>query len=105
VLSLPPGEYGRKAEKGESLNSSVQLGKDLAYLVGALRDGSVFYNRASRNYTIVWYEKSHRWLEDSIAKRVKKTFGKNACVSEYKPGQFRARFYSMEALEVFKSDF
>ncbi len=77
--------------------------KKLAYLVGALRDGSIFYYERGRNYTCVWYESSRRWLQSSICPRLKEVFGTNAKLLEYKPGQIRARIYSKEAFECFKN--
>ena len=74
---------------------------DLAYLAGALRDGSVFYYRAGRNYTCVWYEQSEDYLRRSIVPRARRCFGRDAKILQYKPGHHRARIYCQEAHDCF----
>jgi intein-encoded DNA endonuclease-like protein len=102
VLSLPPGEYGRKVEKARVPFLYVKR-TDIAYLVGALRDGSVFHYR--RNYTCVWYETSYNFLRRSIGSRLEKIFGKKPKLLEYKPGQWRIRTYSQKAHDLFVNEF
>ena len=65
--------------------------EDLFYLIGALRDGSVHYDKASRNYYTVWYSNDMEYLRAAILPRVLKVFNKNAKVYEYKKGHFRVR--------------
>jgi intein-encoded DNA endonuclease-like protein len=67
------------------------LNEDLFYLIGALRDGSVHYDHASRNYYTVWYSSNIRYLKVSILPRVLKVFNKNVDIYEYKKGHFRVR--------------
>ena len=83
----------------------TSLTKDLFYLAGALRDGSVHYDKASRNYTIVWYSKDKSYLAKSIAKKVARSFGKKADVYEYKRGQYRVKIGSMEIYDTIKQTF
>ncbi len=83
----------------------ISLTKDLFYLAGALRDGSVHYDKASRNYTIVWYSKDKNYLEKSIAKKVARSFGKVANVYEYKRGQYRVKIGSQELYNTMKEVF
>ena len=78
---------------------------DVAYLAGALRDGSIFYEKSSRNYKVVWYEQNEAWLRDSIARRVKVLFGKEARINEYKPRQFRALVSSQAVHDYFVREF
>ncbi|MFH0974019.1 MAG: hypothetical protein V1817_04510 [Candidatus Micrarchaeota archaeon] len=78
---------------------------NLAYLVGALRDGTVHYDKASRNYCVIWYEDNPRWLLNSIATRVHAEFGKNPRLQEYKPTHYRVIMYSKAAFNLFKNDF
>ena len=72
----------------------MKIKPDLAYLVGALRDGSVFYEKSSRNYIAVWYEEDKRWLKESISKRLNKLFGKPGWLLKYKQKHHRIRFSS-----------
>jgi intein-encoded DNA endonuclease-like protein len=81
------------------------LDPDLAYLLGALRDGSVYYERASRNYVTVFYQKHKTWLEQSIATRLIRLFGVNCKVDEYKPGHWRARVYSKKLYTIWQTRF
>ena len=77
---------------------------DLAYLVGALRDGSVYYDK-SRNYKVIWYENNRLWLENSISKRVCAIFGKKPILDEYKTNHFRVVLCSRNAYNIIKSEF
>ncbi len=76
---------------------TMTFSKDLFYLTGALRDGSVFYDKASRNYTLVWYSNSASYLDESIVCRVVKVFGKKPKVYEYRSGNYRVRISSKDA--------
>ncbi len=78
---------------------------NLAYLAGALRDGSVFYDKASRNYRVMWYEDNQTWLSNSIARRVAVEFGKNPRLEEYKPSRYRVVLYSQQAFNLFINEF
>ena len=77
---------------------------NLAYLVGALRDGSVYYDK-SRNYKIIWYENNKEWLQKSIAERVFRVFGKYPRIDEYKKGHYRAVLSSKDAFQTIKKDY
>ena len=83
------------------------MDESLAYLIGALRDGSIFYDRASRNYKLIWYQKEPAWLENSIAPRVEAVFEKKPKIEEYKTGQFRLLLSSKQAHDTIikESDF
>ncbi len=81
------------------------MNKDMAYLLGALRDGSVFYDKASRNYKIIWYENNVNWLVNSIASRIKHVFGKEPRIEEYKKGYHRVLVSSQKIYNVFVNDF
>lgn len=70
------------------------MNPDLAYLVGALRDGSVYYYARNRSYYTIFYQKSRLWLEHSIGSRIQTLFGLKYCIDEYKPSQFRLRVSS-----------
>ena len=78
---------------------------NVAYLVGALRDGSVFYDKANRTYKSVWYQKDPLWLLHSIQTRVHKTFGKKIQPKEYKKGQYQALLCSKKAFLLFKNEY
>jgi len=79
--------------------------KDLAYLIGALRDGSVFYDKNSRNYQIIWYENNLSWLTNSIFKRVEKYFGKKPRIQQYKKGYYRILVSSQKIYNKIVNDF
>ena len=78
---------------------------DLAYLVGALRDGSAYYDKNSRNYKIIWYENSQEWLKNSIMKRAYNVFKKNPRLEEYKRNYFRVVISSQKVFNIIKKDF
>ena len=78
---------------------------NLTYLVGALRDGSVFYERSSRNYKVLWYEKNQKWLLDSIVPRVEAVFLKRPKLNEYKPGHHRVLLSSKMAHDLIKDQY
>ena len=79
--------------------------EDLFYLIGALRDGSVHYDIASRNYYTVWYSSNEEYLRLSIIPRVLKVFNKNADVYEYKKGHFRVRIAGKAIHDFIKEHF
>ncbi len=79
--------------------------KDLAYLVGALRDGSVFYDKNSRNYNSIWYENNTEWLSNSIAKRIFKLFKKEPRLEEYKENYYRVILSSQKVYNLFVNDY
>ena len=83
----------------------IELKEDLFYLAGALRDGSVFYDKASRNYTLVWYSKDAQYLASSIARKLVRSFGKSANVYEYKRGQYRVKIGSKEMYDAVRQTF
>lgn len=85
--------------KIESPNETV------AYLVGALRDGSVFYDKASRNYFTMYYQKHREWLEDSIGPRLEKEFDKPFKIEEYTPGHYRLKLSSKDMYTMWKERF
>ena len=82
----------------------VNLTEDLFYLAGALRDGSVHYDKASRNYTVVWYSKDQNYLTKRIVKKLAR-LGKVATVYEYKKGQYRVKIGSRELYDAIKTTF
>ncbi len=79
--------------------------KDLAYLVGALRDGSVLYDKNSRNYKTIWYEKSRDWLFNSIIKKAVAVFKKNPRLDEYKKGHYRVVLSSQKIYDMIRNDY
>ncbi len=79
--------------------------ESLAYLLGALRDGSVFYDKASRNYFTMYYQKYREWLETSISPRMERLFEKKGKIEEYTPGHFRLKISSKRLYEMWKHDY
>lgn len=79
--------------------------ESLAYLLGAMRDGSVYYDKASRNYFTMYYQKHREWLEDSISPRMEKLFDKEGKIEEYTPGHYRLKVSSKELYEMWKQDY
>lgn len=77
----------------------------VTYLVGALRNGSVFYDKASRNYFTMFYQKYREWLEDSIWRRIKKEFDVHFRIEEYTPRHFRLKLSSKEMYTMWKNRF
>lgn len=81
------------------------MDESLAYLIGALRDGSIFYDSASRNYKIIWYQKVLSWLENSIAPRVEAVFERKPRIEQYKPGHFRLLLSSKQIHDMFIEEY
>jgi intein-encoded DNA endonuclease-like protein len=79
--------------------------ESIGYLVGALRDGSVYYDKASRNYFTMYYQKHREWLEDSIGPRLEKEFDKSGRIEEYTPGHYRLKLSSKELYSMWKEQF
>ncbi len=77
----------------------------LWYLVGALRDGSVYYDKKSRNYIVVWYQKDPSWLQmllNFILEMFPETTKKKLKVEEYKKFQYRLRLRGKGYYLIFK---
>jgi intein-encoded DNA endonuclease-like protein len=74
-------------------NIPMRSSCDLFYLVGALRDGSIY--KYNRNYTIVWYSNNLEYLKNEIGTRLK-ALGYAYHLDEYKKRQFRIRVYSKD---------
>ncbi len=81
------------------------LNPDMFYIVGALRDGSIHYDKASRNYCVVWYSKYLEYLRECIEPRVITVFGKKPYFDEYKSGHFRLRMTGKLFYEFLKVTF
>jgi intein-encoded DNA endonuclease-like protein len=75
----------------------------LFYLVGALRDGSVY--RYSRNYYIIWYSSNKAYLERVIIPRLKILGFDNAKVYQYKKRAYRVRVSSKQLYHKLVHDF
>nr|BAJ48960.1 homing endonuclease I-ApeI [Candidatus Caldarchaeum subterraneum] len=73
------------------------------YLLGALRDGSVYYDKAARNYVVAYYQKNQEWLVDVLIPLIRNVLGKKPIVDEYKRGQYRLRIYSKEIYGLLKN--
>ena len=72
----------------------MERDKALWYLIGALRDGSVYYYQRSRNYYVIWYSSNKSYLERIIIPRLKKLGYSSAKVYQYKKGHYRVRISS-----------
>lgn len=77
----------------------------VGYLVGALRDGSVFYDKGSRNYFTIFYQKHREWLETSIGTRLKMLFNRHFRIEEYTPGHYRLKLSSKKIYTMWKEQF
>ena len=78
---------------------------DLAYLIGALRDGSIYYYKKNRSYYVLYYQKYKSWLEQSIGRRIKALFNVNYRIDEYKKGHFRLRLSNKKLYHLFRNDY
>jgi intein-encoded DNA endonuclease-like protein len=109
VLSaLEKSELNESNELSKEVRSRVEIesnDESLGYLLGAMRDGSVFYDKASRNYFTMYYQKHSEWLEDSISPRMEKLFDKEGKIEEYTPGHYRLKVSSKELYEMWKQDY
>jgi hypothetical protein len=72
------------------------MDRQFAYLFGAAGDATLHYRKDRAEHSIEYEQKNREWLENSIAPRVFRLFGKNAKVKKRKSGLFRLRFYSKD---------
>ncbi len=108
LSKLKESESKESEELSEEVRERVEIESDdesLGYLLGAMRDGSVFYDKGSRNYFTMYYQKHREWLEDSISPRMEKLFGKEGRIEEYTPGHYRLKVSSKELYEMWKQDY
>jgi hypothetical protein len=101
-------EMSEAREAREEVRSRIKIesnDESLGYLLGAMRDGSVYYDKASRNYFTMYYQKHREWLEDSISPRMEKLFEKKGKIEEYTPGHFRLKVSSKDLYEMWKQDY
>jgi len=75
---------------------------ELLYLLAALRDGSVYYDKAARNYVVAFYQKNREWLEETLRPMITIAFHKKPMIDEYKPGHYRLRIYSKNVYDLIK---
>ncbi len=73
------------------------MNADFAYLVGALGDASMLHRADRGEYCVEFEQKNKAWLEESIAPRVQRVFGKTVPVRKRKSGLYRLRIYSKKA--------
>ena len=81
------------------------MNNDLAYLVGALRDGSVYYYKGNRSYYTIFYQKDKTWLENSIGNRIKSLFNVNYTIDEYKKEHYRLRISNKSIYELWQNEY
>ena len=91
-----------KALEDHGLSSTYM--DDILYLIGALRDGSVYKDVAARNYVVAYYQKNREWLENSVGKRIKR-LGFKYRIDEPRSGQFRLRVYSKKLYNAIRELF
>lgn len=85
----------------------MQLTNNLAYLVGALRDGSVskFKDHLGKeHHSITFYSKSAEWL-NIIQEKVKDVFGIEIKIVSYKNRTPYIRIYSKNIAEILHDEF
>ncbi|BAA80936.2 homing endonuclease I-ApeI [Aeropyrum pernix K1] len=78
-------------------------GYALFYLVGALRDGSVY--RYSRNYYVIWYSSNKDYLERVIVSKLRILGFHNVRVYQYKRGAYRVRISSKQLFHILVNQF
>lgn len=108
LSSLRETELRESEELHHEVRSRIKIesnDESLAYLLGAMRDGSVFYDKASRNYFTMYYQKHREWLENSISPRMEKLFEKEGKIEEYTSGHYRLKVSSKELYEMWKQDY
>lgn len=85
----------------------MQLTNELAYLLGALRDGSVLRyteKNGKTHYALSLYSKNTQWLKQ-LEKTFEVLFCKKPSFSEPKNGTPYLRIYSKEIVETFQREF
>jgi intein-encoded DNA endonuclease-like protein len=108
LSTLKETELKESEELSNEVRSRIKIesnDESLAYLLGAMRDGSVYYDKASRNYFTMYYQKHREWLEDSISPRMEKLFDKEGKIEEYTSGHYRLKVSSKELYEMWKQDY
>ncbi len=79
--------------------------KALYYLIGALRDGSVYKYEETRNYYIIWYSSNKAYLKRVICRKLHKLGISKCNPYMYKPRQYRVRISSKKLYEIIVSEF
>ena len=85
----------------------MQLTKNLAYLLGALRDGSVSKfkdNTGKFHHSITFYSKSIEWLK-VIQQKIREVFGIQTKISSYSGKTPYVRIYSKPIAEILQKEF
>ncbi len=75
-------------------------GKCFSYLVGALRDGSVYRYERNRSYYVIWYSSDRQYLENEVCSRIRKIGYNCGKVYMYKKSQYRVRISSKSLFET-----
>ena len=77
----------------------------LYYLVGALRDGSIYKYEKSRNYYVTWYSSNKAYLRRVICRKLRELGISRCNPYMYKPRQYRIRISSKKLYEIIVDDF
>ena len=77
------------------------MNKELAFLMGALGDGSLPNRLYRSDYTIEFEQKNKEWLE-TISKIFRNYFGKTSKITKTKKGYYRLRVYSKKIYNQIK---
>ncbi|MHA1410360.1 MAG: hypothetical protein ACTSQY_08675, partial [Candidatus Odinarchaeia archaeon] len=72
----------------------------LAYLIGALADGSIFCDKTTGVYRVKYYPQSKVYLESCIESRIFFLFGKKGCY--YCDKRNRVYFYEVTSKTVYQ---
>ena len=83
------------------MNQTYFVRKDdrLAYLIGALADGSIYHNKKHYVYRVTYYQKSLKYLKESIEPLVSKIFDKTGSI--YHDKRKDVYFYEIASKEVY----
>ena len=99
LLKLNPlNEEFIKYVKGHGMSMIVKIPriieKDLAYILGAIRDGGIHYDELNNAYKIHFAQKEKQYLINEIQPRLRRLFGINTSVSKRKDGVHQIQFAS-----------
>jgi intein-encoded DNA endonuclease-like protein len=110
VLKLfPSSEKEINFIKGHGMSIKVKIpktiDKDLAYILGAIRDGGIHFDKLNNAYKIHFSQKSKKYLETEIIPRLKRLFDITPSISKRKDNVYQIQFASKPIYLLFSKVF
>jgi intein-encoded DNA endonuclease-like protein len=106
---LPSAEEAIDVVKGHGMSMKVKIPKqidvDLAYILGAIRDGGIHFDEKNNAYKIHFAQKNKEYLEKEISRRLTRLFNIDAPISKRKDGVHQLQFSSKPIYLLFAKVF